>query len=142
MKRRVAPLLLIAALLAACSVDFETPFLRPYVEIVPVDGFTPCCVDGVGIRARVVQPFAIHVLRGFERNVDLIAHELVHVMQWQRYGAAFPAVYLEQVMRYGYRDAPLEVEARNESGKPFYQRWAVYLIARLPSEDPPAEGVR
>jgi hypothetical protein len=140
MRRRFTPLWLAwLLLLGACSIDEDLGIVRPWVEIVPVESFIPCCVEERPIRARVVQPFAIHVLRGLERDVDLIAHELVHVMQWQRHGAAFPILYLEQIARHGYRDAPFEVEARTMASTRYYQAWALYLIARLPS-DLPAQG--
>ena len=45
--------------------------------------------------------------------VDKIKHENKHVEQWWRYWVVgFLPVYLYQICRYGYYDAPLEVEAR------------------------------
>jgi hypothetical protein len=56
---------------------------------------------------------AVLMLRGFESD-DLLAHELRHVHQYECYGsiAAFLSVYLPQIVQFGYRDAPLEVDAR------------------------------
>jgi len=47
-------------------------------------------------------------------SMRLLAHELAHVCQVERAGSlrAFLADYLAQVARFGYWDAPLEVEAR------------------------------
>jgi hypothetical protein len=44
----------------------------------------------------------------------LLSHELRHVYQYEQAGsiAEFLAVYLRQMLEYGYRDAPLEVDAR------------------------------
>lgn len=42
----------------------------------------------------------------------LLRHELVHVRQWQARPLAFPALYVWNHLRYGYRDNPYEVEAR------------------------------
>lgn len=43
-----------------------------------------------------------------------VRHELKHVEQFQRYGFwGFIARYLYQCARYGYRDAPLEIEAQD-----------------------------
>lgn len=42
----------------------------------------------------------------------LIAHELRHVAQWRAWGALFPLVYLVGLAAFGYRDHPLEVDAR------------------------------
>lgn len=47
-------------------------------------------------------------------NNRLLAHEFRHVHQYERAGsiAAFLTEYLAQVAAFGYRDAPLEVDAR------------------------------
>ena len=56
---------------------------------------------------------AVLIRRGFESDA-LLAHELRHVHQYECYGsiAAFLSVYLPQIVQFGYRDAPLEVDAR------------------------------
>lgn len=46
---------------------------------------------------------------GHENNFELHFHELVHVLQWQYLGAqGFISRYIEEMQKYGYRDAPLE----------------------------------
>jgi hypothetical protein len=46
----------------------------------------------------------------------LIRHEQAHWRQWQRMGTVrYYATYVWQVLRYGYHNAPMEVEARKES---------------------------
>jgi hypothetical protein len=42
----------------------------------------------------------------------LMYHELTHVRQWRERPLLFPLHYLWCHMRYGYRDNPYEVEAR------------------------------
>lgn len=42
----------------------------------------------------------------------LLRHELAHVEQWRRRPLTFPVLYLWNHLRYGYRDNPYEVEAR------------------------------
>jgi hypothetical protein len=43
----------------------------------------------------------------------LIRHEQAHWRQWQRMGTVrYYATYVWQVLRYGYHDAPMEIEAR------------------------------
>jgi hypothetical protein len=42
----------------------------------------------------------------------LLRHELAHVRQWREHGAVFPVLYVWNHFRYGYRDNPFEVEAR------------------------------
>ncbi|MEX2569798.1 MAG: DUF4157 domain-containing protein [Gemmatimonadota bacterium] len=41
----------------------------------------------------------------------LLAHELVHVRQWER-DRLFPLRYALATLRHGYRDNPYEIEAR------------------------------
>lgn len=43
-------------------------------------------------------------------SAGLLAHELVHVEQWRRYGWTFPIRYIWGLRR-GYRDNPYEQEA-------------------------------
>jgi hypothetical protein len=49
-----------------------------------------------------------------EQSRRLLSHELRHVHQYERAGsiAAFLPVYLVQLLEVGYRDAPLEIDAR------------------------------
>lgn len=58
--------------------------------------------------------YGILVAEGHE-TPRLIRHELGHVLQVERIGdmLKFLALYLEQVLHYGYRNAPFEVEAVN-----------------------------
>jgi hypothetical protein len=42
----------------------------------------------------------------------LIDHELEHVRQWREHPVTFPARYILNHFRYGYRNNPYEVEAR------------------------------
>lgn len=48
---------------------------------------------------------------------SLIAHELVHVLQYERLGGTWPFVreYLRQCLRQGYWSAELEIEARHKA---------------------------
>ncbi len=49
------------------------------------------------------------VKQGKERNLNLHFHELVHVVQWQILEAeAFIIRYMDEILRHGYEDAPLE----------------------------------
>ena len=46
---------------------------------------------------------------GYEDNLSLHFHELVHVAQWQHLGAiAFIQSYMHEIQTSGYHDAPLE----------------------------------
>ena len=45
-------------------------------------------------------------------NVELIVHELAHVLQYRRNPLLFPLRYVIDHFRYGYESNPAEVEAR------------------------------
>lgn len=50
---------------------------------------------------------------------SLLAHEMVHAEQMKRLGRLrFYATYLAQWQRHGYRDMPLEEEARRSTSRP------------------------
>lgn len=48
----------------------------------------------------------------------LLRHELAHVRQWRRRPFAFPLQYLWNHIRYGYRENPYEIEAREAETAP------------------------
>jgi len=96
------------------------------VELRIVDELTP-----EWAHARALNANAIAVRRG-RVTETLVAHELVHIMQWRRIGWSFPIVYAHQVATFGYWDAPLEVEARRLQGDAFYLAWARDLIREAP----------
>ena len=45
-------------------------------------------------------------------TIELVLHELVHVVQYRRNPITFPLRYLVNHLRYGYERNPAEVEAR------------------------------
>jgi hypothetical protein len=55
-----------------------------------------------------------------------LAHELMHVTHWQRYGVGFLFLYVFQWIKVGfnYWDIPLEVEARAAENDKEYLSWA------------------
>jgi len=58
--------------------------------------------------------YGIYLIEGGMKQTNLIAHECRHVAQYERYGSIqnFLIAYLNQIIDYGYDDAPLEIEAR------------------------------
>lgn len=58
--------------------------------------------------------YGIYVRRGYGGDIRLMSHEFRHVFQYEAAGsiAALLPSYLSQVATVGYRDAPLEVDAR------------------------------
>lgn len=57
--------------------------------------------------------YSIFVVYGYE-GVPLISHECRHVHQYEKHGSIekFLTEYLQQIIDYGYSDAPLELDAR------------------------------
>jgi hypothetical protein len=52
------------------------------------------------------------VVEGYEADAGIIAHELVHVAQYRRYGLRFFSLYLLEYARNGYEGNAFEREAR------------------------------
>ena len=59
--------------------------------------------------------YAVLVRSGWETDGQLLSHEFRHVQQYEQLGSVrqFLPVYLEQIARFGYDDAPLEIDARD-----------------------------
>ena len=58
-------------------------------------------------------PLGIYILPEHLANQRLIRHEQAHWRQWQRMGTVrFYAAYIWLWLRHGYRNHPLELEAR------------------------------
>lgn len=129
MKRTLTTLALML-LLSSCGINTMDEGGRHPVTLTVGDtincGLAPRC------EAQVRSMNEIYALRGYEDNLNLIAHELVHTVQWREYGAVgFPIAYALQVVSYGYQDAPFEVEARELANDPWYEAWAADLISTL-----------
>jgi hypothetical protein len=66
-----------------------------------------------GFAGVALAPFGIFILAEHLHSQRLIRHEQAHWRQWQRMGTMrYYATYVWQVMRHGYRNAPMEIEAR------------------------------
>lgn len=79
-------------------------------------------LKGAAIESGLVGPNIVGLAIGYaiwlrkdHVSPRLLSHELRHVHQYERAGgiAAFLPVYLQQVMDYGYFNAPLEIDARD-----------------------------
>lgn len=67
----------------------------------------------LGFRAITLPPFGIYALPECCGDARLLRHEQAHWEQYQRMGVVrFYATYLWQCARHGYRNAPMELEAR------------------------------
>ena len=81
----------------------------------PARGIIAWLLRRTGFAGVALAPWGIYILPEHMYSDRLIAHEQVHWQQWQRMGTVkYYATYLWQVIRYGYRNAPMEREARGE----------------------------
>ena len=78
--------------------------------------------------AQVIMPRRVFVRKGVRLSERLLAHELCHVVQWEREGLAFAGRYLFSVLRHGYHNSPYEIEARQAESEPFYRQWACDVL--------------
>ena len=80
----------------------------------PARGLIDWVLRRTGFHGVALAPWGIYILPAAMHSQRLIRHEQQHWRQWQRMGAVrYYATYLWQIVRYGYRNAPMEVEARN-----------------------------
>ena len=76
--------------------------LRPLPRSAGYDGLTA----GYGVIVRL----------DCTDNLRLLAHEFVHVAQYERLGkVGFLQEYIQQIAAHGYRHAPFELEAEAKS---------------------------
>ena len=80
----------------------------------PARGVIAWVLKRTGFHGVALAPWGIYILPAAMHSQRLIRHEQAHWRQWQRMGTVrYYATYLWQVVRYGYRNAPMELEARN-----------------------------
>ena len=66
-----------------------------------------------GFAGITLPPLGIFILAERINEAPLIRHEQAHWRQWQRMGTIrFYAAYLWGLARHGYRNHPMEIEAR------------------------------
>lgn len=86
------------------------------MEAKPARGAVAWVLKRTGFHGITLPPFGIYILPGFLGSESLLRHERVHWMQYMRMGGVrYYLTYLYQVARYGYRNAPMEREARGET---------------------------
>ena len=80
----------------------------------PACGLIGWALKRTGFHGVALAPWGIYILPAAMHSQRLTRHEQAHWRQWQRMGTVrYYATYLWQIVRYGYRNAPMEVEARN-----------------------------
>lgn len=81
--------------------------------------------------AQVVIPRRIFLGRRAQPSLRLLAHELVHVEQLERMGMLrYWSSYLVLLMRCGYREHPMELDAIVRSAEPRFLDWARELLRK------------
>lgn len=66
---------------------------------------------------QTIPPIGIFLRDGHENDPRLLAHEKVHWAQYEQMGLIrFYLTYWYYLIRYGYTNNPMEVEAREKSG--------------------------
>jgi len=79
----------------------------------PARGLIGWVLRRTGFHGVALAPWGIYILPAAIHSQRLIRHEQAHWRQWQRMGTVrYYATYLWQIVRYGYENAPMEVEAR------------------------------
>jgi hypothetical protein len=79
----------------------------------PARGLIAWLLRRTGFAGVCLAPWGIYILPEHLTSPDLIEHEQRHWAQWARMGTLrYYATYLWQVLRYGYKNAPMEIEAR------------------------------
>jgi hypothetical protein len=72
-------------------------------------------LKSLGYRAITLPPFGIYALQDSIQDEALLRHELVHWEQYKRMGALrFYVTYIWLLMRHGYKNHPMEIEAKGE----------------------------
>lgn len=85
--------------------------------------------------AQVVLPRRILVRRGTEPSQRLLAHELVHLDQLERLGVLrYWWTYLVLLLRCGYREHPMELDAIVRSAEPEFLDAAAELLPQAGRE--------
>ena len=81
----------------------------------PARGLIAWVLRRTGFAGVALAPWGIFVLPEHLNNQRLTQHEIVHWQQYKRMGTLkYYATYAYQVLKYGYRNAPMEREARGE----------------------------
>jgi hypothetical protein len=75
-------------------------------------------------------PRTIIYKNGYTPNKRFVAHELCHVVQYEKYGWKFLPVYVWQWVTSGfsYMKIPMEMEARYMESDPEYLSWAEEVL--------------
>ena len=89
--------------LSECSYVVTEDIPKPYVPLPKFESFLSMDVEGMTYKN------LYFIKSGFEKDIALHLHELVHVAQWNQLGAnEFIKRYMSEIEKYSYENAPLE----------------------------------
>jgi hypothetical protein len=89
------------------------------MRIRPARGFIAWYLRRAGFRGITLPPLGIYLLPDSMDDARLRRHEIAHWQQSVEMGVIrFYLVYLYQMVRYGYWDAPMERQARAAEDPP------------------------
>jgi hypothetical protein len=65
--------------------------------------------------------YGIFIKKGLQLNRKLLAHEFRHVAQYEQHPSitSYLSIYIPELLKYGYTNAPLEVDAERASNLSF-----------------------
>lgn len=87
-------------------------------------------------KAQVLFPRTIFWRKSFPFGENLLAHELMHVRQIERYGLfRYWFRYLRLLIKHGYDNHPMEVEARSAIESAEMVRWASDILRERRERD-------
>jgi hypothetical protein len=85
----------------------------------PARGILRWWLRVTGFHGITLPPWGIYILVEYLASERLVRHEKAHWFQYQRMGAVrFYLTYIWGWVRHGYRNHPMEIEARNAECPP------------------------
>lgn len=85
----------------------------------PARGIVRWWLRATGFHGITLPPWGIYILENHMYSDALVRHEQAHWAQYQRMGAVrFYWTYLWGLVRYGYQNHPMEIEARKAQCPP------------------------
>lgn len=80
-------------------------------------------------RGMTIPPFGIFILKKHKLNKRLVNHELTHWKQYRKLGLILFCVrYFLQMLVFGYKNMPMEIEARHEERPHFQKEYSMFYV--------------
>lgn len=101
--------------ISGSEVMYYSPLRRKTMNanLLKARGFNKWFLEFFGFGAMALPGRRIVMLEWLIFDDELLRHELAHVEQYDRYGnTGFLVRYFAMMLRYGYKNHPMEIEAR------------------------------